>query len=157
MAIEDTLVRIAVALEGANAINKVALELLKARVARDMAERPTPEQDASAETPTKPKRGKSAASLALPKESTPSSTEETAPASGGESADDWGDEPAKEPAAKETSIEDVRAALTAVQTKKGHKDHALAVLEKVSGGKVLSGLKKEDYAKLVAACNAALK
>lgn len=76
-----------------------------------------------------------------------------------ETDDLFGDDPApevKEEKAKEVTMDDVRAKLVEVQTKFKHKDHALACLKHVSGGVILGGLKKEDYAKLVGVCTAAL-
>lgn len=74
-----------------------------------------------------------------------------------ETDDLFGEEPAKEEKVKEVTIDDVRAKLVEVQTKFKHKDHALACLKKISGGMVLSGLKKEDHGKLVDLCTEALK
>ncbi len=91
-------------------------------------------------------------------ESNSTSAPEEKPATDKETDDLFGDpEPAKEEKVKEVTIDDVRAKLVEVQTKFKHKDHALACLKKISGGMVLSGLKKEDHGKLVDLCTEVLK
>jgi hypothetical protein len=63
-------------------------------------------------------------------------------------------QPAVQTAAAAT-LDDVRAALVARQTRDGTKVNAQAILEKYSPTKVTGGLKKEDYAKVIAECIAA--
>ncbi len=93
------------------------------------------------------------------KPSQEASTETAQPSTDKETDDLFGDDPApaKEEKVKEVTPDDVRAKLVEVQTKFKHKDHALACLKKISGGMVLSGLKKEDHGKLVDLCTEALK
>ena len=50
----------------------------------------------------------------------------------------------------------MRTALTQAQTRCGGKEKPMAVLGKYSSDGVMSGLKEEDYAKVIAEC-AALK
>lgn len=57
--------------------------------------------------------------------------------------------------AKELTLDDVRNALVACQTRKGSKAIPQAILEKYSPGKVTGTLPKEDYAKVIAECAAA--
>jgi hypothetical protein len=64
-------------------------------------------------------------------------------------------EPAAKPTAKKLTIDDIRLALTQLQTRKGSKEVPQKILESFSPTKVTGGVKEEDYAKLIAACAAA--
>lgn len=57
--------------------------------------------------------------------------------------------------AKKLTIDDIRQALVALQTRKGSKEVPQKILESFSPTKVTGGVKEEDYAKLIAACAAA--
>jgi hypothetical protein len=116
--------------------------------------RASPSQDAgtpaasgasSAEAHPAPESGKTAAPAQEPSSASPSPV------------DVFSDEKPTPPAsdAPAATIEQVRAALVAVQTKDGKKDRAFAELQKLAP--TLSALKAEDYGKLIAACNALLK
>lgn len=146
MTIESTLERIATALEKIASAPKA--DLAPASPKRSSKAQSTESPKASASAETKP--AEDTVASASEASSTSSSDKET--------DDLFGDpEPAKEEKVKEVTIDDVRAKLVEVQTKFKHKDHALACLKKISGGMVLSGLKKEDHGKLVDLCTEALK
>lgn len=56
---------------------------------------------------------------------------------------------------KEPTLDDVRAALVALQTRKGTKAPAQTILEKYSPTQVTGGVPKDKYAALIAECAAA--
>lgn len=56
--------------------------------------------------------------------------------------------------ASELTDKDVRTALVQLQTRKGTKKEAQAILDKFAPNGVIAGVKKEDYAKLIAECQA---
>ena len=63
--------------------------------------------------------------------------------------------PAAATTAKEPTLDDVRAALVALQTRKGTKAPAQTILEKYSPTKVTGGLPKEKYKAVIDECAAA--
>jgi hypothetical protein len=73
-----------------------------------------------------------------------------APAPAAEAAPSTATSPSKQP-----TEDDVRLALTACQTRKGSIDVPRAILAKYSSNKVISGLKAEDRATVIAECAAA--
>lgn len=138
MTIKSTLERIAIALE------RLYLEAAPKTETTD-APKATRQRKTAVATTTEPA---TVADSAAPVDTKTSTDKET--------DDLFGDEPVKEEKAKKVTMDDVRAKLVEVQTKFKHKDHALACLKKVSGGLVLSGLKEEDFGKLVDLCTSAL-
>lgn len=147
MTIESTLERIA-----------TALETLAAAPKAEVTDAP------------KVTRRRTTAAGAAEKESAPSTTATNATEADASTAksdpetdDLFGEEAApevKEEKAKKLTIDDVKAALVAVQTALKHKDHALTLLSKHTvpkGEKVLSKLPEANYAALIKEADSAIK
>jgi predicted lipid-binding transport protein (Tim44 family) len=98
--------------------------------------------------------GSSAESAEVPKAATKTAAPTAATASSGDD-DLFGETaPAKEEAKPKATIEQLRKALTEVQSKHGHKDHALGILKKHTrdGNPTISTLDEAKYQDVIDAC-----
>lgn len=119
----------------------------------------------AAEQPARPTRGrKAAAAAATTSASTPTASEaptaaaETSPVPTTDTpaAAQPATAPEAKPAASTSDLtdKDVRTALVTLQTRKGSKEEPQRILSKYATNGVIAGVKKEDYAKLIAECQA---
>lgn len=147
MSIEQSLERIA-----------TALETLVAQSQKEPITDPVPAQAAEA-TPTVRRRRSTAPAASSPasqpEPTTSSTATDTTAAGGGE----WDEEPAKEeaPPPKKLTVEDVRAKFVELQSLVGKKDPVIAILQKLTGGATIGGLKESQFAEAIAAADFAIR